>query len=324
MVSRRPKSKKVTQKARKAAPQKAKTVVMRRPGLDKAAADYARLIKDPCNAPLCPTIWPGSEGAFIGRYETDLIIWNQATAVAGVLVWCPGINTFFANDAILTSDTTAATLNLETGLVPGNGFLNNSSVVGSFRPVASCLQVMFPGTELNRSGVVAMGVTRFDPFINNVQTADGGLNVGITASQTRALCQHTERMPATMAECLWQPGPEDANTVTLGGSATQQTNACIGRNVVVLSASGFPVNTGVRVRIVTVVEWTPANTNGIVSSIEPPRSSNTINDVLRMLPADGGTNWFINAYQKARPLMNLAGNVISYAVRKGAPALLAM
>lgn len=324
--------------ARKKAPrsQRARVVQARAPRaqamappgrLDQSATEYMRLIKDPCNAKLTNTIWPGSSGSFVGRFESDFILWNQATAVGGFLVYTPGTNSIVANSTLLTSDTLPSVVGYDGVNIPSAGFLMSGTSVGSFRAVAACVQVMFPGTELNRSGIVSGGVTRFDPFVSNLPLVDGGSAITTTASQMRSLCQHTERTPQEMMEIIWFPGPNDSDTFKPQTATTGITAANVGRNSIVISASGFPVSTGIRVRIVLVAEWNPAQSgasNGLVSTVEMPRSYNTVNDVLMALPQGNGTSWFINAYRKAQPYLRAAGGVIQYAAKTLGPAMLAL
>jgi len=292
--------------------------------LDGAAADYARLIADPCNAKLVSTIWPGANGSFVSRFETDFIFRGGAADVAGILVYVPGTNSCYVNATTLLADNTATLLGVDNvGFPPpGNSFL---AAAGSIRAVASCMQVSFPGTELNRSGIVSLGITNFGALTANVAAPAGGGNANTTAGNIRTLCQHVERMPTEMAEITWFPnsGDQEPFELTQQGALVQLDDAS-SKNCIVMSASGYPASTGVRVRIVTVFEWTPKTGQGLVAASEVPKSSNTLNDVLRALPAAKGTNWFINAYKRATPYIRAAGSVISYGAKVLGPAMAAL
>lgn len=311
-------TKKVVQKAKPAA---SKAKAFRQ--LDSAAQQWAQLIADPCGARLTNSIWPGTAGSFVARFETDYVIFSEATATAGNVVFVPGGNSVFVNKDVLVNDTATSTL-LTNVLAPGVGFLN--SVAGAVRCVAACAQVSFPGTELSRSGIVAGGVTNFGNFAQNVATTGGGANTAVSAAQVRTLCQHTERMPSTMMEILWMPGAGDQDWYEVGSTQTpkEAVDDMANKNCIVLSASGFPVSTGIRVRLVSVLEWTPRANQGMVSSVEIPKSFNSVNDVLRALPASKGTDWFINAHAKARPWLRAAGSAISYGAKILGPALLSL
>lgn len=293
--------------------------------LDAPAAALARLIQDPCNAPLTSTIWPGSAGSYVSRFESDFVIFTGATDTAGILAYVPGVNNSWVNATALSSDTglTGFTLAGAFGS-PGNTFLQ--ATAGSIRAVASCIQVSYPGSELTRAGIVALGTMRFGDVARAVTTANGGQNIATSAADMRTICQHTERMPTQMAEILWMPGGGDQSPYLLGqpGNTAQFVDEASTRNALVVSVSGFPVNTGVRIRIVSVIEWTPKTSQGMVSSVEVPKSNNSLNDILRALPASGGTSWFINAWAKAKPYLKAAGSVINYGAKILGPAMLAL
>lgn len=295
-----------------------------RPLLDKAAAEYAALIKDPCNARLTNTIWPGAEGSIVSRFESDQIIFNDATATAGLLVFVPNNQSVWRNATLATSDTTTTTIsNIAAG--PGATFAFASC--GTIRCVAACAQISFPGTELNRSGLVSCGVMPFGDFYLNIDTSAGGVAAptATTVANVRTLTQHVERTPQNMCEVTWFPGPGDMKPWTPGQGASNQTaitqtGDC---NALVLTCAGLPAGVGARVRFVAVYEWTPKQAQGLVSTVEAPRSSNSLNDVLRVLHGNG-PNWFINAYQKAAPYLRATGSIIGYAAKTLGPALLAM
>jgi hypothetical protein len=293
--------------------------------LDLPAKQYADLIADPCNAKLTNTIWPGSEGCYVSRFESDFIAFSGATETAGVFVYVPGANTAWVSSGALVSDQATAGLALAgTSANPGFTFLQASA--GSIRAVASCVQVTFPGTELNRSGIVGLGCMRAGDILRSVATSNGGQNQVISAADVRQLCQHTERMPSHMAEILWTPGGGDQSPLLLGqpGNTAAFIDECSSKNALVVSVSGFPISTGVRIRFVTVVEWSPKAAQGLVATVEPPRSANSLNDILRALPETRGRNWFINAWAKATPYLRAAGSVISYGAKTLGPALLAI
>lgn len=294
-----------------------------RPVLDTAARQWAELIADPCNAKLTNSIWPGTAGSFVARFETDYVLFSDATATAGVVVFVPGSNSVYTNTAVATSDNTSLLL-AATGNGPGANFLASSA--GSIRCVAACAQLTFPGTELNRSGVVGGGVSTFGSFAQNVTTNGGGGNMSLTTADVRTMCQHTERMPASAMEILWMPGSGDQDWFELRGGQAEKAvlDDISDKNCIILCASGFPAGTGVRVRLVSVLEWCPKSARGLVSTVEVPKSNNTINDVLRALPASRGTDWFINSFQKAKPWLRAAGTAITYGAKTFGPALLAL
>lgn len=295
-----------------------------RASLDQAARDYVRLVKDPCNAPLTKAIWPGAGGSFIGRFESDAIFFSGATETAGALVWCPTACSVYTGSAAWTSDTASTSLSYVTNGSPGYGFLANGGLAQGVRCVAACLQVMYPGTELNRSGVVGLGVSQFSSFVGSIATASGGMNQVTNAAAIRSLCAHTERMPDTMSEVIWYPGTGDMsfqNVKNTAIPAVEFIQDVSDTNALYVSASGFPVSTGIRVRMVAVYEWQPIPSVGLVAQAEFPRSRNNINEVLMALNDSGGTNWFINSFKKAMPYI---GSAITYGAKLLGPAMAAL
>jgi len=295
--------------------------VTRGPALDAAARDYANLIANPCTARLTNTIWPGTAGSIVSRFESDFITFDGAGITAGTLSFIPGVLGVYATSAL--TDTTAVNFIDLSTQTPGYGFL--TTVASSVRCVAACLQVSFPGTELTRSGIVSLGVHPFSTVAPNLTGAAGGGGITTTVGQIRTLTQHTERTPQNMAEVTWMPGPGDSDWFEfVGTSNTDKVDAACPKNALTMTVAGLPAATGVRIRFVSVVEWTPRNAQGLVSAIEVPKSSNTINDVLRALPANLGTSWFINAYKRAQPYIKAANSVINYGSKLLGPAMAIM
>lgn len=254
---------------------------LRGPLLDKPAADLARLLADPCGAPVVHTISPGTNGAFILRLEADNIIFSGPTETAGIFYWVPGAFRAFGGSS--TGDNVATTLIAQQGFVPGNAFLANYSTA---RCVAACAQVMFPGTELQRSGVVSMGVIPAGVLTDVIPIALGGTAGNIQAAQVRAASQIVSRTPDITQEVRWRPGQgdsEDVDLVGLSQNPAQFPTVARGKNAIVITAAGLPVAVGIRIRCVAVYEVTPKGSQGLVASVETTRSTNNMTQVLQVL-----------------------------------------
>lgn len=288
-------------------------------GLDAGATAWAKLLADPCNAPLAHSIFPGTAGAQIARFESDTLVFNSATDVGGLVAFVPGTATVLVNTVGVTGDTSGTTLSQNIAMMPGYSFL--SANAASVRCVGACMQIMYAGTELNRQGVIGTGVGSATWLIRNIATADGGGNVGTSTSQVRQLCQNTCRTPTDMCEVIWRPGTgdgrfseqifrEDINAFEF------RTASMADKNAIWASIAGIPVSTGVRVRIVAVYEYTPANNTSMVSSVETPISRNSVNDVLialdNMLP-----NWFFDGYKKVKPWVNMVSTIAGKVAKIG-------
>jgi len=265
-------------------------------GLDRPAKEWARLMMDPCSAPLVPPCYStGCGSAMLIRSEYDYLTATGAVT-ATVAAFIPGLNAVAAETSGLVTDTTAASLTLQSGAAPSGAWLDANA--GSVRCVAARAEISYPGTELTRSGIIGLGLMDGGAFHQNLPLTEGGANVGITAAQTRRMCQHVERMPSTMAAINWAPGPNDENPDTTLLDATRAAKM-EGRNALVVTASGFPANTGVRIRFVAVYEITLlSNSIGVVNSVDPPPSRNTPGQILKAM-YDSRPGWVVEPSQAA-------------------------
>lgn len=279
-------------------------------GLDRAAADWAALLEDPCSAKLVYPCYPsGNGGTVLMRVEADSIYGGGATETAGFGAWVPGYGLFFGNSTPAPLDTTSSLLGTNTNFQPGDTFLKTNC--GSIRCVAACLQMSYPGSELSRAGVVGIGVAPADSFITNLPTAVGGANNASSAQVFRITCQHVQRMPQDVMECKWFPGETDQGAYSAVYPAATFAQGLAGRNAIVWSASGFPVSTGIRIRTVAVYEVSLISTlsSGQVQSVAPPTSAFQTSHVLRYL-AGKDPQWYLH---KARQIAQTIGSVVSYA-----------
>jgi len=283
--------------------------------MDASAQKYAKLLNDPCNAPLTEGIYPGTGGGIVSRLEMDAILYTSATATGGIVVWTPGLGLMYVNSTTITADTTSVNFSpiytVSAGAISPPGFSFLSTTAQSFRCVAACAQMSYPGTESNRSGAISMGVMDAGTAAGFLPTAAGGENTAATTATVRQLSQHSERTPAALAEVKWFPGEQDGRffsygAVTAGLPANPTSNVDHeGRNSIVLGWSGFPVNTGCRIRLVLVCEWNPAVNQGLMATVQPKYSKASVVEVLtRMAKAD--PNWYIRASQALGSVM---GNI---------------
>jgi hypothetical protein len=287
-------------------------------GLDEAATQWARLLNDPCNAPLAHGCFPTAMGGMLQRFEADFLVSTSGTSTAGAMLFSPGMvvasgatgqgSVLYLDSA---SDTTAFTSwSIANASQPGyNNVLNTSGV----RTIAACAQIMWPGSELNRSGVVGLGCVPATIITPNV----GG---SFSVSSLRTCCPMVVRMPESVAEVKWRPGELDEkyDNPNFGGTAANGD----GRNSLLITYSGIPVSTGVRIRLVVVYEMVFGSNQGtVINNTTPPgpQSKNTVNEIFHALDTAG--NW---AYQLATgPVGNLAWNLGSNLIKR-APNVLAL
>jgi hypothetical protein len=268
--------------------------------LDASAAQFARLLSDPCNGSLCHPVYSGSDVGYLGRYETDFtfssIGSNGASSNAGALLFAPGCigvsaadtNTSSGNNAVMKlgilangiSDTTTVDFTCAPpGVQPGSNFFAFGSE--AVRPVAACLQVFYTGTELNRAGTVSLARVNAGSVLNSSGTC--------SVASLRSLSQYVDRTPASHYEIVWTPADgdqlfTDPSLITL----QRQTER---KNGILMTFSGLDPSL-IRVRLVVVYEWIPEPGQGlIIDSSSRNRSNNSLDHVLNAL--DGAGRWWI-------------------------------
>jgi len=290
-----------------------RTAVISRPlGLDKHAADYARLLADPCNGPLVSGPFGDGGGGIISRFEIDTIVNNSATDVASELMFLPANNQGYIGSTAITSDSLAVTPAPTSQVTPGQIFLIANA--SQYRCLSACIQIYWPGTELNRSGIVSLG--QYSANIITQVSSVGSL---------RSSAQYVERMPEQMAEIIWRPNSYDLewsypNAPTVSALQQKASALCV-------TASGFPVSTGIRYRVVAVYEWFPLSGGGLVQTDNRgTTSANTFADVIRKLDTFG--DWMYHgALNTGKAMSSIAAGVravgqVAYGAKKLAPLLM--
>lgn len=266
-------------KKNKAKPKRTVTVVQRSviSRLDEKAKEYARLIMDPCAAPLTHPVYPGGDAGFLFRAESFVTHFTGATMTAGVVHWTPGYvnasNTDFLAMGAVSATTVSAMVASADG--PGKTFL--ASNARGVRCVAACLKVTFPGSESVRSGRVHYGHT-------TAGTIDSGQNV--TADQVAQLLQHYGRTPTDTIELYWLPGIADTefNDPTENASAVIRDR----KASLTVAAAGLPAGVGLTFHLTAIYEWTPAQNLGLANnSLGKNMSRNSMDDVIDAIKRTG-------------------------------------
>lgn len=248
-------------------------------GLDANAARYAELLVNPCDGPLVTGPFGDGSGGFLSRFEADYIIGNDAADRGTYISFVPSNSIVYtAPVGAVTGDTVVTTPIL--GLAPANAFL--AANADQFRCVAACMQLYWPGTELNRAGIVGAG-----------QLAAGTFGTSVNTAALRTNLQHVERMPEDMVELVWRPNDYDLNW-----NNTDTLDNIGKRSSMTYSVAGIPGGVGVRVRIVGVYEWIPVLQQGMVAPTRDSNpSSNTFTDVLNY--ADSLGQWMFHSSSHA-------------------------
>lgn len=294
-------------------------------GLTLDEAKYAALLHDPCTAPLTRPVYPGAGSGFLQRFESDFIIGNGATSTAGAFVFAPGLgcsginggtqvsptgqinNTFYLSDNAApgtppTSDSANCTwYNFYPANTAGQAFLTVNA--GAYRCVAACMQVFWPGSELNRQGFVSV----FRGAVDDVKP----FTTAITVAALRASSPYVTRFPQDKLEVKWQPEQGD----TAFTSATPSLNSVTSRmqngvGQIGCTWAGLPGGTGVRIRLVTVYEWQPqaSITSGIVmDGGSAPATHGTLSRVFDHLRANA--NWYISTGKSVAAFLQRSANM---------------
>lgn len=237
--------------------------------MDEGARKHIRLLLDPCNAPLVRPAYEASAGGLLVRYRRVINVGTEVGKTAFAVGFLPHENVYhIISEASDTTINTWSNAEVFTGLdqVAGGSTL-------SFRCVAACIKGLVLASELNRAGVVCAGSVESDTVIptNSAQTTSVATIQGILPFSTRA--------PEKSIEVLWTPSENSAfyraSDVTPSLFAGTHDNACV------LTASGLPAATGMRLEFTAVYELRPANSSNVVAVVEPPPSSNTWNQILR-------------------------------------------
>lgn len=270
--------------------------------LDLDAQCYARLLEDPCTAPLCHPVYNGADGGVVSRFETDFVVFSSSTDTCGALLWIPGAIGNNAGNApsIITIESSATgtavtSVNPPNTYNPGFTFLNASAA--GVRVVSACMQVYWPGSEGNRSGYITYGNANGSALIvGSSYSADG-------VSQ---IFPNSERMPMDYVEIKLRPQDGDQNwTPPFNNTPVSELYK---KGAVGFVIKGIPTSTGVRVRLVAVYEWQPNSGQGIVIPDNARNhSSNTLDQVINFLDATG--NWVAKIAHSANTVYRLGRQV---------------
>lgn len=282
-------------KARRVRRRAGKTPVSRGVAMDEASHRYAQLLADPCGGPLVSGPFGDGSSGMVSRFERDIIINNSATDVGAAIVWVPGLCEAQISNAPITSDSATITFTPVAGTdTPGRSFLSTNA--GQFRCLASCMQVYWPGTELNRQGIVSMGQFPADVVTDAV----------VATTDLRSSSTYVERMPEGMVELVWRPSAYETTWQRVSNVADTATD-WDKYTALTASAFGIPVSTGIRVRIVAVYEWIPKPGTGlgIVSLTRNPVRKGSLSTVIDFLDRTG--DWMYNgAYKAGHALASMA------------------
>lgn len=254
-------------------------------GFDAAAKAYAKLLLDPCNAPLvhpigCPT------GGILVRAQSVASL-GGPTLTAGVFHWTPGALGANNVELLISSvlDQNTATAFATSPSAPGKIFLNGNA--SSVRCVAACVKVMWDGAESARSGRIAYG-----------NSIGGYLDLSSTTTPAAVIpaLETMERTPQTKAEIRWCPNEFDLayTDPTVNTSQAEKDR----RSAITVAAVNFPANSYMVLEMTAVYEYLPAPATGIaMNTRSTTRSANTFHQVISAINAAVHNPWVQTAGQ---------------------------
>lgn len=260
--------------------QKKIVAVVQRPGLrqlDDKGKEYARLLMDPCSAPLVHPVYPGGDAGFLFRGESFVTFGNGVSDTAAVVHWTPGYVNATNTELVYLNGTSGAFsgTTVTSALSPGRAFL--AANARGVRCVAACLKITFPGAESARSGRVHYGHT-------TAGTIDAGQTV--TADQVAVLLQHYGRTPTDTIEVFWRPGIADTefNDPTETASAPLRDR----KSSITVAFAGLPAAVGLTFHFTAIYEWTPVQNLGVANNaLGKNQSRNSMDDVLDVITRAG-------------------------------------
>lgn len=256
-----------------------KVVVSRGNGLDAAAMAYARLLTNPCYAPLAHPVYAGADAGFLFRADSFSTIGTAATDTSGYLVWTPGyIN--FNNTGLLVAAGATGLVGLTpgaSGVSPGQAFLQANA--SQYRCVAACLRITYPGAETSRSGRLHYGTVASTTISTAAAAATDTLATAFSAYS---------RTPADVVEVIWKPAAADMQFTDpnfISSEPIRATKAAIGAAWV-----GLPAASGVTFHFTAVYEWMPKGGLGVGQNTTGKNPSrNTLDDVVDFVIRNGET-----------------------------------
>lgn len=274
--------------------------VVARKGLDPYAVAYAKLLMDPCNAPLVHPVYPGGDAGFLFRAESFTSVGISAGETSGVLHWTPGYVNGSGTELLAVTSASGGTANTAATIAasqPGKSFLTNNAA--GARCIAACIRVTYPGAESSRAGRVHYGVT----------TA-GVVDLGdsVTPDSVAPLLQNFTRTPPESFELVWRPGIADTEMNDPGVAANAQVRDR--KSALTISWAGLPAAIGLTFHFTAVYEWMPKTATGVGGNATGKNpSASSFDDVIDAVQRTGFA-WVRNAAGAAAHSMGqVAGNM---------------
>lgn len=235
-------------------------------GLDEHAKKWARLLMDPCGAPLVQpcTISSNGTGLLVRKHTFG----NPFTAPNNDLQ-------LFALFGTNNNPNTAGIfyfgqcLNGASGTVGGAQTLFQLPEMGGssrFRCVAGCVKVHFLGPESTRQGLVGLGISSLPPVLEG--------QTGVNSGNLMATCQRVARIGSEAHEIKWFPMDSDDSDFSASSTSL---------NIIIRGAGDGVTAPQVQIEYVAVYEYQPFPSNNTQIPISPSPSRNTPHEVIKAM-----------------------------------------
>lgn len=247
--------------------------------LDSNALAYARLIADPCNAPMVRPIYPGGDSGILVRSEAFTTFGTAPSATAGVFHWVPGyLNS--NQTQLIGMQAVGPEVGQTTGTLAGTpGWLIMQGIASGVRCVAACLKITYPGNESARSGRIHYGITKAS-LVDNATS--------IRADDVAQSLQHYSRTPADTIELFWKPDAGDFEFTDPNEVASPVIRDR--KSALTVAFAGLPAAVGLTFHLTAVYEFTPKIGQGLAhNALGKAQSRNSIDDVMDYLISSGFT-----------------------------------
>lgn len=238
-------------------------------GLDGPAMAARQLLEDPCGARLVHPVYSGTGSGYLLRTRQRLPLTTN-------LDWLVEFTPSLAGYSFRFAGTTTPGAAYGNGNNIGPPSFLDIGVVKSYRCVAACLKVFYTGTELARQGEVALGL-KSD---YNINPSAPSTPAGLTYTQIATTSPKVVRLGESTMEVRWAPSLNDESFVEPASSLVDAAG-----NTIYIAGQNTPANS-IIVELVAVWEWQPlagGTTGSVVSSLEAPKSRNTLNHILSSL-----------------------------------------
>lgn len=214
------------------------------------ATSHWNMVRDPCNATLAESAYPGRAG-MVNRFTSIQTYSGVTGQTAFMAQYLPAGLAFTA-----TAPATSATSFVQTF---DQGMAGQTYVVGnseSYRVIGFCVNISYIGTELNRSGTIYGGI---------LPASSIPAGAPHTVDAVKALLPNESRTPDRELELLWFPGTMDMDYAKNTDDVFKDPH-----NILVIAAEGLPDGLSLRIRQTIIVEWLPKVALGM--SMPPPVS----------------------------------------------------